>query len=210
MQLNLPTAMLAILLLAFLSTKAQSDFETGKKFYDDKDYPSAVKSFLKAYKKDPKSAELLNYLGQAYYYNNQYNEAIEYFHKLEETDPSYWAWYIYLRAYAYESIGEYDKAIADYKLFKEKYSKTPSRVSFHHQADFRIDYVQKGQELRKQAPTMATPVLLAGNINTSSEEYSPQIDATGTKLYFTSQRKSRFSAGKGADNKWGRMFISPM
>jgi outer membrane protein OmpA-like peptidoglycan-associated protein len=182
---------------------AQSHYEKGKAFYDEKDYAQAIKSFEKAHQKDPESADVLNYLGSSYYYNEDYEEAIMAFNKLQEADSDYWAWYIYLRGEAHLNLDQLDEAIEDYRLFKTKYSTDPTRTLFHHQADFRISYAEGRKQLLNAPPLMPDPENLGKTINSGSGEYFPQIDPTGKTLYFTSQRKSRLSHLDGDNDKWG-------
>jgi outer membrane protein OmpA-like peptidoglycan-associated protein len=185
------------------SSKAVALYEQGKKAYDDDEYDEAISAFKKAIAKEENYTDAVYYLGLSYYYDNQYEQAVETFSKLESIDAAYWAWYLYARAYSYEKLGMADLAIADYRLFLDRFPKEPNRIKLHHQAKFKIDYLLGRAELEKQPPTMKEPVNLGSSINTISPEYFPQIDPTGKKLYFTSQRKSRFSQKDGENNKWG-------
>lgn len=194
---------LACVLFPSLFALAQDDYDSGKSLYDNGDYEAAAKFLEKAVKENPTSGDAWNYLGSAYYYSGNYEKAIDAFDELQNIAPDYWAWYIYLRAGAYKELNNYDKAASDYRLFKEKYSTAPDRVIFHHQADYQLDYVTKAEELKSMPPTMPDPVNLGMKINTKHHEYSPQVDATGRTLYFTSQRKSRFSTGEDDDGQWG-------
>jgi len=200
------TMKLSALLVGFILFStflfAQDDYDTGKTLYDNGDYAASAKYLEKAVEKNPNSGDALNYLGSAYYYSENYQKAIDAFDKLEKVDPNYWAWYIYLRAEAHEELGQPQKAAADYREFKKKYSTAPSRQIFHHKADYKFDYVTKGEELKKLKPTMSDPINLS-SINTVNHEYSPQVDATGRTLYFTSQRKSRFSGSQDDEGQWG-------
>lgn len=193
----------AMIFSAVYSICQNDDFETGKLIYDKEDYAAAATYFERAHKTEPESAEILNYLGQSHYYADNYQPAIDAFIKLEAVDPDYWAWFLYLRADAYERVDKPEKAMADYRLFLKKYSKAPNRESFHHQADFKLDYLEGQRELLKMEPTMPRPTHLSGELNTISDEYAPQVDPTGRTLYFTSQRKSRFSQGEGENDLWG-------
>ena len=204
---------LLFLIMSFILSSslllAQDNYESGKTLYDNGDYAAAITYLEKAVKNDPNSADILNYLGSAYYYNENYREAINTFEKLQQADPDYWAWYIYLRGEAHQELGEFDQAATDYKLFKEKYSTAPNRISFHHQADFKLDYVTQRKVLMNMKPTMPDPINLGEKINTPKHEYSPQVDPTGKKLYFTSQRKSRFSQEEDEEGQWGEdLYIS--
>jgi len=172
--------------------KAKEFYEQGKVQYDESIFPKAIELFLKAVKDDPKYTDAWNSLGNSYYYNNQYKEAVEAFASLEKLDPDYWAWFYYISGQSFEALNKPDEAIAAYNSFLKKYPQTPDRMRFHHQAKFRIAALEGAKELNKQPNTMKDAVNLGLPVNSISDEYMPQITPTGTRLYFTSVRKGGF------------------
>lgn len=176
------------------SQKAKDYYEKGKKSYDDNNYIDAIQNLKEAIDLEENYADAWYTLGGAYYYSNKYNEALEAYAKLEKIDANHWAWYLYLKGESYRYLNRYDEAIVTYQQFMERFPKTSDRTIYHHQAKFRIDYIKGQQELIKQGNTMPDPVNLGISVNSISDEYSPQIDPTGKRLYFTSQRQGKFSA----------------
>jgi outer membrane protein OmpA-like peptidoglycan-associated protein/Tol biopolymer transport system component len=65
----------------------------------------------------------------------------------------------------------------------------------HHKAKNRLVYATESVAIRNQENTMDDPILLT-NINSISNDYTPQVNPTGTKLYFTSVRKGGFDKMK--------------
>ncbi len=182
--------------------KAKEFYEQGKIQYDEGIYPKAIELFSKAVKDDPRYEDAWNSLGNSYYYNNQYKEAIDAFQSLEKVDPNYWAWFYYYIGQSQEALNRPDEAIAAYQSFLSKYPQTPDRTLFHHQAKFRIAAMEGLKELLKQPNTMKDPVNLGLPVNSISDEYMPQITPTGSRLYFTSVRKGGFESPDPANPLW--------
>lgn len=182
--------------------QAQQYYEEGKKLNEDGKYADAISSFKKATKEDENYADAWSMLGTAYQNNRNYDEALEAFAKLEKVNPDYWPWFYYQMAQCHENLKHAEEAIRLYEKFQNFYSKDPDRVIFHHQAKYRIAYLKGRAELLAQGNTMNDPVHL-GSINSTSDDYAPQIDPTGTKLYFTSQRKSKFGRSTPTDGNYG-------
>ena len=179
-------------------------YDKGKEAYDNKYYDDAEEQLQKALEKDPTHVDAMCYLGYTYYDLKQYEKVVEVYQKLEETDPDYWAWYLYLRAYANEQLGQFDKAEGDYGKFLEKYSSSADRVIYHHKAAVRKNYAANSPRIRAQEKRMADPVNLGKGINTISDDMMPQIDPTGRRLYFTSSRKGGFDKlDDDEENDWG-------
>ncbi len=178
-------------------------YEQGKKANEDGKYAEAITALKKAVSMAKDYEDAWNLLGTAYQNNRNYAEAIEAFTQLEKVNPNYWPWYLYQMAQCHEGLNHTDEAVRLYTLFQEKYSKAPDRTIFHHQAKFRIAYVKGRAELLKMPNTMKDPENLGAIVNSSSDDYFPQIDPTGTKLYFTSQRQSRLSANTTTDGNYG-------
>ena len=76
-------------------------------------YETARKVFNKLLKQNPDDTEALFYIGRIYFNNELYDEAISYFSKTLNRDPSFdTAWL--LRASAFKEIGDYEQAAQDY------------------------------------------------------------------------------------------------
>ncbi len=177
-------------------------YEQGKKLNEDGKYADAITALRKAVGVNKEYEDAWNQLGSALLNNGNYAEGIEAFTQLEKLNPNYWAWFYYQMAQCHENLNHTDEAVRLYAVFLEKYSRDADRINFHHQAKYRIAYVKGRAELLKMPKTMKEPVSLGSVVNSPSDDYFPQIDPTGTKLYFTSQRKSRFSQKAGTDGNY--------
>lgn len=206
-------AILTLMLLNAFVAFAQSDkkpsgialqyFEQGKKAGEEGKYADAVTALKKAVTMAKDYDEAWYQLGTAQQNNGNYNEGIEAFLQLEKVNAQYWPWYYYQIGQCHESLNHTDEAVRYYTLFQEKYSKAADRTIYHHQAKYRIAYVKGRAELLKMPNSMKDPENLGSVVNSSSDDYFPQIDPTGTKLYFTSQRKSPLGAFTPTDGNYG-------
>ncbi|NOU47214.1 MAG: OmpA family protein [Bacteroidales bacterium] len=182
--------------------KAKEFYEQGKIQYDESIYPKAIELFSKAVKDDPKYTDAWNSLGNSYYYNKQYKEAVEAYANLEKLNPDYWAWFYYNSGQSYEALNKPDEAIAAYQSFLKRFPQTPNYTNYHHQAKYRIAAIEGAKILLTQPNTMKDPVNLGLPVNSISDEYMPQINPMGTRLYFTSVRKGGFEAPDPENPLW--------
>lgn len=200
-----------IVFLSFLAlaTFGQSDYakeyyEKGKAYYDDSEYEDAIEQFTSALNESENYDDALYYLGHSYYYNDQYEKAVETYTRLDKTNPGYWAYFYYNWGCANMKLNRIEKAKKNFDDFLEKYPKDPDRIKYHHWGKYYRYYCEQRESLMKKENTMKDPVNLGNVVNSISDEYSPQVDPVGNKLYFTSTRKSRFSQEDGSeDNDWG-------
>lgn len=95
-------------------------FFEGVCLFKEKKMDLAINSFTKAIEIDPKNAEAFNNRANIlFYFKNQVNEAILDYSRAIELKPEEYLFLIN-RGLAYESIGEFDKALADIKKVIEK------------------------------------------------------------------------------------------
>ena len=82
-------ALLFVILLLTQSSFAQNEeFQSGNKFYEDKDYPSAVRMYESVLTQGYESAELYFNLGNAYFKQGKLGEAILNYMRAKRLDPS--------------------------------------------------------------------------------------------------------------------------
>ncbi|HYC86615.1 MAG TPA: tetratricopeptide repeat protein, partial [Chryseosolibacter sp.] len=163
--------------------------QKGKEFYDKGNYADAIPYYEQALELEPENQDVLYSLGLSYRYTNRNEEAVNKFLKLESINPNYWGWFYYECAIAYEGLKKPGEAIAMYNKFREKYPKDAARTIFHHQAEYKLNYVQAQQELLKAGNSVAKPpVKLPLSANSKYSDYMPAADPTGRRLYFTSKR----------------------
>ncbi len=163
-------------------------YEQGKNLYDKDKYSEAIPYFEISVKADEKNEDALYYLGLCYRYSSQPERAIAQFKQLEGINPNYWAWFYYESGVAYDQLKQFDHAVEMYGKFLEKFPKEASRTRLRHQAQYKMNYAKKQNELEEAKPMIKVPVKLSSTINSNYPDYMPALDPTGTKLYFTSRR----------------------
>ncbi|MCB0397600.1 MAG: PD40 domain-containing protein [Flavobacteriales bacterium] len=198
--------LLALICLAFqMNAQLITDglyYDEGEKLYNDGEYKAAAVKLKKAYSADPKNADVLNLLGLALYYDGKYADCVKYFEELRIVKPDYWAWFYYEAGNAYQQLGQVDKAVEWLQEFSKRYSTAADKARFLHQGDWRLYYATESPVVRKEAVSnLKAPVNLGTTVNTEWDDYMPSTNPTGTRIYFTSQRKGGFSQEKGEDKE---------
>jgi Flp pilus assembly protein TadD len=105
-----------------------------------RDYPSAVKLLEQAYARDPKSADTLRDLSDAFYLNENYAaalDAMDRLAKLETPKPGSW----FVRAICYDKLSRKAEAITAYQKFLDEDGGQHDTQDF--QARHRIPVLQK-------------------------------------------------------------------
>ncbi len=178
---------------------AEEYYKKAKELYDNSKYEDAIPPLKKAITLSKNYADAIYYLGLCYKYTSKNEEAIEQFALLESINPDYWAWYHYEVGAAQTDLGNYEAAIAAFDKFLAKFPKDPTRIGFHHQAQYKKQYVIGRQQLLKSTSTMKEPVAFPAHVNSAYPDYMPNSDPTGRLLYFTSKRKGGIGADKESD-----------
>ncbi len=178
-------------------------YTEGKAYYDDGEYEAAIDYFKKAMEKDESYTDALYYLGLAHKYSGNDADAIEVFDKLESVNPDYWGWFYYERGKAHENLEQWDDAKASYGKFVNRYDPSPSNMYYFHQAYYRTKYSELSPEVRARPKKMKEPVNLGPTVNSISWDMMPQVNPTGDRLYFTSQRKGGLDDKQDEANNWG-------
>ncbi len=178
---------------------AEEYYKKAKELYDNSKYEDAIPPLKKAITLSKNYADAIYYLGLCYKYTSKNQEAIEQFELLESISPDYWAWYHYEVGSAQTDLGNYDAAITAFDKFLAKFPKDPTRIGFHHQAQYKKQYVLGRQQLMKSTSTMKEPVAFSSNVNSAYPDYMPNSDPTGRLLYFTSKRKGGIGVDKESD-----------
>jgi len=100
-----------------LAAEVQSLIDDGIELCEQGKYDQAINDFNQALKQKPKDAAILNCLGVAHYAKGQNDRAIQYFTEALKANPKYTLAYM-RRANVYDTMGEYDKALADLEQAK--------------------------------------------------------------------------------------------
>jgi len=165
-------------------------FSNGKKLYDDSKYTEAIPQLEQAVSVAPENQDALYYLGLSYRYTSQPQKAIDALNKLEKLNPNYWAWFQYEMGIAYTDLMQYDLAVERFEAFMKKFPHEASKTKFLHQAQYKMQYAAQQKSLLQLERIMKDPVKLSAVVNSPYPDYMPALDPTGSKLYFTMQRKA--------------------
>ena len=167
---------------------ALKELGTGDDLYElgGGNYTLALDHYLKAQDFNPNNA-LLNYkIGKCYLNSYDKIKSIPYFESALKLNEKVNADLKYLLGQAYHFNLEFDKAIVDYKAYKE--SLTPTELTkLSKEIDKKIAEATFGKELVKN-PVRVFVDNLGSNINTIYPEYSPIITADESTLFFTTRR----------------------
>jgi tetratricopeptide (TPR) repeat protein len=123
--LSLMTLLFA-LVLGNINSYAQTGLNPANKDYDRWAYINAIDLYEKVYKRGYSNQELVEKLGNAYYFNARYGQAETYYQKLfseyESADIS--SEYFYRYAHTLQNIGNEADAKRYYDLFIKKNRRT--------------------------------------------------------------------------------------
>ncbi len=111
--------------ISFPAAKQQMDYDMAKKSFAKKDYKSAIAQYTALLKAEPKDALLWNDLAASYNGVGEYQSALECTNKIfkEIKDTKQYAAAYYNAGVAREGLGEYESALANYQMAKEKGNK---------------------------------------------------------------------------------------
>lgn len=122
-----------------------------------------------------------------YYEAGKYAESISYLKQALAKDSSNVLANYYL-GMCYLQTGEDERSIPYLKYYTEHYTSQHSSVVEKHRAMYRLHYARERKKLEQAEMSMKEPVKMSALVNSPYPDYSPAMDATGTKLYFTSRR----------------------
>jgi outer membrane protein OmpA-like peptidoglycan-associated protein len=168
--------------------EAEKELDAGDELYDlgGGNYILALEHFAKANDFNSNNA-LLNYkIGKCYLFSIDKTKSIAYFEKALKLDPKCSSDLHYLLGQAYHLNLEFDKAIAEYKTYKE--SLLPKELGLYtKEIEKKIAESNNGKELIKN-PVRVFIDNLGSTINTIYPEYNPIINADESMMIFTSRR----------------------
>ena len=169
----------------------------------------AIDKFKEAVRLNPNYKDAWFYLGKTYDHLNRNEDAIEAYRKLETLDPAYNISVYYDVAKAYIELDNLRAARIYVKRYLDRLPKNAKTTSAIHKAMNRLRYIDISAELRDEEYNTTEPTPIAA-LNSASGDYMPQVNPTGTKLYFTSVRKGGFDFqdASSAPNDWGEDIYS--
>ncbi|MEP1032592.1 OmpA family protein [Ekhidna sp.] len=154
-------------------------------------YDLAIEKFQEAVKINPQYADAWFYLGKTYDFLNRNQETITAYRNLESVDADYNISIYYDIAKCYIELDNLRSARIYIKRYLEKAPKSPKAAKLIHLAMNRLNYVDISAELREMQPNTSEPTPIAA-LNSISGDFMPQVNPTGTRLYFTSVRQGGF------------------
>ncbi len=131
--------------------------------------------------------------GKEYYEKGNYTEAITSLKQALAKDSTNIEANYYL-GMSYMQTGEEDSAIPLLTYYTTHYTANKSSVLEKHKAMYRLHYLREQKKLLLAPMNMKEPVKLPEQVNSPYPDYAPVMDATGTRLYFTSKRLGGISA----------------
>lgn len=184
----------SVLILTAQNIQAQTyadAFKDGGKYYKHARYDEAIKKFNEALKYNNRSDKAWFYLAMSFKRNKQPQQAAIAFEKLRGVNPNYNPAFYFEGGEVFVELNRLSRAERYFETFLKKFPDRPKNTMRRHEAKNRLAYAQKSREVREQANTSSDPVLVS-QLNSSSNDYAPQVNPVGTRLYFTSVRQGGF------------------
>lgn len=125
--------------------------------------------------------------GKEQYEKGNYTEAIALLTQALAKDSTHLDVNYYL-GLAYVQTGDDDAAIPLLTYYTTHAKSSAGSTLEKHKAMYRLHYAREQRKLKDMPLVMNVPVKLPDHVNTSYPDYSPVMDATGTRLFFTSRR----------------------
>lgn len=173
---------------SFSTYGQQAKINSGDKKYDNYAYVDAIKTYEKVANKGYKSEDMFKKLGNAYYFNSNFEGAAKWYGELFAMNTTVEPEYYYRYAQSLKSTGDISKANKMFDEFKAK-SKTDSRAKFYSENINYLDQIKANSGRYK--------VEDAG-INSKYSDYGSYV--YNNKIYFASARDTgNFSQRK---HKW--------
>lgn len=197
-----------VILIGSSSVSAQDNagalYREAIKALNVNDSKTAIDKFQAALKVNPQYKDAWYYLGLTYMREELYKEAIFSLRSLEKISPEYNTSFYYEIVRAYIETDQLTNAGFYAKKYIGKINKGPKGTRAMHLAKNRLIYASESVKIRKEPNTTSDPVLVSA-VNSASGDYMPQVNPTGTRLYFTSVRKGGFDFqnANSKPNEWG-------
>ena len=168
-------------------------------------FREALVHYLKAQEFNPNNARLNYKIGVSYVNSSTPSKAIPYLLRAKSLQENVAPDILYQLGLAYQSNYEFDKAANSFRRYRATLAPHEIR-RLTTTIDRRIAECKVGNEL--MADTVRAFIDNVGpNINSAYSDYSPQITADLSMMYFTSKRPSRYSRkkdrfGEYVENVW--------
>ncbi len=182
---------LVVLVSSAFSQNYKDSYLQGMQAIKFEKYDLAIEKFKESIKLNPNYPDSWFYLGKTYDHLNNVQATIDSYRNLEKVNPDFNISIYYDIAKSYIALDNLRSARIYIKRYLEKAPKTPKSEKLIHLAMNRLNYIDISAELRAEEPNTTEPVPIA-TLNSVSGDYMPQVNPTGTRLYFTSVRQGGF------------------
>lgn len=166
-------------------------FKDGGRYFKHSRYDEAIEKFNEALKYNSRSDKAWFYLAMSFKRNNQAEQASIAFEKLRAVNPDYNPVQYFEGGEVFIELNRLSRAERYYEKFLDMYPDIPKNQLKRHEAKNRLIYAQTSRSVREQPNTTSDPVLVS-QLNSSYNDYAPQVNPMGTRLYFTSVRPGGF------------------
>lgn len=207
MKMRITSYFLSILIFVVFAnaqTASKDFYRDAMKALNVESYSTAIEKFKEAIKLDTKYQDAWFFLGKTYAHENMHKEAIFSFRSLEQINPDYNPSIYYEVVRAAIATDQLKMAAAYAQRYMDRSDQGPKGARSLHLGKNRLEYATVSQEIRASENTTPDPVLVDA-LNSISGDYMPNVNPTGTRLYFTSVRKGGFDYkdSKSAENDFG-------
>ena len=146
-------------------------------------YWKALEQYNKAYKYNPKSAELNFKMGVCYAHSSYKEKCIKFIYEAHKLNPACSNFLNYYMGFACQLDGKFDDALNYYKTFENEYRKADLFNKFTE---------QHKDECTSAKLLMASPVRAwvdhVEALSSEFDEYAPSVSMDGEEIIFTSNR----------------------
>ena len=172
-----PTAKLLaiVFLLSFSTGYSQSGLEKANKQYDKLAYVDAIKTYERVAEKGYKSIEIFEKLGNSYYFNADFVNAVKWYNQLFTMTGNIAPEYYYRYAQSLKAVGDYKKSDEYMQKFASKSSDVRSQL-----------FKKNPNYLQKIKANSGRFIIENAGINSPYSDYGTAI--LGDELIFTSAR----------------------
>lgn len=181
-------SLLLIALIAFTQVpkKAEQLYADAIEYAKKTQYTEAIATLQQAVKLYPNYLDAKILIGELYFAQRKYKEAIPYFESAKidaqtiytdiQQNRLYW-----MLADCYYTTEQHEKAIATADLYLKQ-----NKISeFGKQKSLEVKEQSAFSLKAKQSPVAFNPINLGENVNSANDEYFPAITPDGSELFFT-------------------------
>ncbi|WP_258098483.1 OmpA family protein [Marinoscillum pacificum] len=188
-----PVTFLILITLSFWASAqdARESYTDGMSALNRGNFQQAINKFKEAVNLKNDYQDAWYYLGISFGYAKDYQNVVYSMSRLKTINPNYNPWMYYEACKALTELDNLEDAENAANMFLSKLEDKPINMASRHQGVYRLNYAVESRKVRAAKPTMTAPQPIA-TLNSKSGDYMPQVNPTGTRLYFTSVRKGGF------------------